>query len=481
MREFLFDFIEHNGPVILLMAIFFTGFIAKIILYYLYDFEIENVYYMHNARKGIVSHVLLGYRERCEFGDEIKNTRIFVDNMINSWKIFGISAGRMENIAELCAYICIVIGAFFDMVLLTQKETILQNRASIDVMTCVYVYTAMGIICYAVLKAWESIINSSYKRNYLSVALTDCIDNQMGMIDLIEDEAENSDNETSQRVKENNKQQTELDRKELIKESKGKQIHNKELSKDEFNNKEQEVNTKKSEAKMLKTRLLNKVKTEKNDGKNKDEQKSKEDIKNKDEQKSKEDIKNKDEQKSKEDIKNKDEQKSKEDIKNKNEQKSKKDIKNKKGQKSENDKKEDIGIIKPETIYLENEDDKENSIRKDEIADEQKQTNKNKDSIQNKKTANATLNEKDTESIKSENKEPKPEVRHKNILNEEMQITKIDNINEKRNSENQVIVKKKMNSNNQQNEDTNIHDNKMNHLTMERESVIEQVLDEFLA
>ena len=62
-----------------------------------------------------------------------------------------------------------------------------------------------------------------------------------------------------------------------------------------------------------------------------------------------------------------------------------------------------------------------------------------------------------------------------------MQITKIDNINEKRNSENQVIVKKKMNSNNQQNEDTNIHDNKMNHLTMERESVIEQVLDEFLA
>ena len=445
MREFLFDFIEHNGPVILLMAIFFTGFIAKIILYYLYDFEIENVYYMHNARKGIVSHVLSGYRERCEFGDEIKNTRIFVDNMINSWKIFGISAGRMENIAELCAYICIVIGAFFDMVLLTQKETILQNRASIDVMTCVYVYTAMGIICYAVLKAWESIINSSYKRNYLSVALTDCIDNQMGMIDLIEDEAENSDNETSQRVKENNKQQTELDRKELIKESKGKQIHNKELSKDEFNNKEQEVNTKKSEAKMLKTRLLNKVKTEKNDGKNKDEQKSKEDIKNK------------------------------------NEQKSKKDIKNKKGQKSENDKKEDIGIIKPETIYLENEDDKENSIRKDEIADEQKQTNKNKDSIQNKKTANATLNEKDTESIKSENKEPKPEVRHKNILNEEMQITKIDNINEKRNSENQVIVKKKMNSNNQQNEDTNIHDNKMNHLTMERESVIEQVLDEFLA
>ena len=457
MREFLFDFIEHNGPVILLMAIFFTGFIAKIILYYLYDFEIENVYYMHNARKGIVSHVLSGYRERCEFGDEIKNTRIFVDNMINSWKIFGISAGRMENIAELCAYICIVIGAFFDMVLLTQKETILQNRASIDVMTCVYVYTAMGIICYAVLKAWESIINSSYKRNYLSVALTDCIDNQMGMIDLIEDEAENSDNETSQRVKENNKQQTELDRKELIKESKGKQIHNKELSKDEFNNKEQEVNTKKSEAKMLKTRLLNKVKTEKNDGKNKDEQKSKEDIKNKDEQKSKEDIKNK------------------------NEQKSKKDIKNKKGQKSENDKKEDIGIIKPETIYLENEDDKENSIRKDEIADEQKQTNKNKDSIQNKKTANATLNEKDTESIKSENKEPKPEVRHKNILNEEMQITKIDNINEKRNSENQVIVKKKMNSNNQQNEDTNIHDNNMNHLTMERESVIEQVLDEFLA
>ena len=225
MENFLFWLIECNGPIVLLLGIFFTGFLVKLLLYYVYDIEMENIMAMEDClgrpgqtdrekydrgmtvreneqetvqetvqesvqetvqettqKTGIVFRILQSYQMLKESGVEIRNTQVFVENRLNRWKNNGISVQRMERFGDICGDLCIVLCAFLDMVLLTGGESFSWKMASnLNLDSCAYVYTAIAVICYMTLRLWESFLNASYKRKCLVEAVTDYIDNLDGL------------------------------------------------------------------------------------------------------------------------------------------------------------------------------------------------------------------------------------------------------------------------------------------------------------
>lgn len=181
MRDFLVEFVNYNGPVIMMIIAFIAGFAGKIVACYILDSEIDNIVGMDEARRknenavsnGIIAEISKAYiRENKD--NNIKNTKVFVDNMLNMWKEHGISVDKIEKIGDMCGYISIAVSAFFDMVLLTERENLSD---SLNILVCVYVYSALAVIFYAVLRLWEGVVNSQYKKKLLSDAITNYIDN----------------------------------------------------------------------------------------------------------------------------------------------------------------------------------------------------------------------------------------------------------------------------------------------------------------
>ncbi len=175
MDNFLVAVVNYNVPVIILLLAFIVGFISKIAACYVYDSELENAVGASGEMEGINAEIINAYIEKRNHGVNIKNTKAFVDNILNGWKKFGISISKVEGIGDMCGYIAVAVSAFFDMALLTEKAEI-GNR--LNVMMCVYVYTALAVIFFAVLKLWEGVVASKHKKELLADAMTDYLDNR---------------------------------------------------------------------------------------------------------------------------------------------------------------------------------------------------------------------------------------------------------------------------------------------------------------
>lgn len=175
MDNFLVAVVNYNVPVIILLLAFIVGFISKIAACYVYDSELENAVGASGEMEGINAEIVNAYIEKRNHGVNIKNTKAFVDNILNGWKKFGISISKVEGIGDMCGYIAVAVSAFFDMALLTEKAEI-GNR--LNVMMCVYVYTALAVIFFAVLKLWEGVVASKHKKELLADAMTDYLDNR---------------------------------------------------------------------------------------------------------------------------------------------------------------------------------------------------------------------------------------------------------------------------------------------------------------
>lgn len=176
MSKILLEFAESGGLMAVLLLFFLIGFALKIIANLCYDNAIEEMNCITLAKKGIVSDIITAYGMDLKQGNKIRNTQAFVNNEIHQWKKYGVRVERMEPLGDLFGGFCVVLCAFFDMLLLIQKTA--SNDGSEDIMRYVYVYTAISIVFYLVLKLWSIVTDSNNKRTILTDGLINYIDNQ---------------------------------------------------------------------------------------------------------------------------------------------------------------------------------------------------------------------------------------------------------------------------------------------------------------
>lgn len=177
MREILLGFVQSGGLMAVLLLLFLIGFTLKIMAGLCYDNAIESMGGVNPEKRGIVMDIIAAYGMNMKDGKNIRNTQAFVENELHQWKKFRIRVERLEPAGDLFGGICLVICAFFDMLMLTQET--FANKSSTDIMKYVYVYTTVSIIFYIILKIWSMVTYTTNKRMVLSHGLTNYIDNQL--------------------------------------------------------------------------------------------------------------------------------------------------------------------------------------------------------------------------------------------------------------------------------------------------------------
>lgn len=177
MSEILLEFVKSGALMAVLLLLFLVGFALKIMVNLCYDNALENLHCITLAKNGIVSDIIIGYNMNLKNGNKIRNAHIYVKNELHQWRKYGVRIERMEPLGDLFGEICLVVCAFFDMLLLTQR-TFAGNNSQ-DIMRYVYVYTTISIIFFLVLKLWSAVTDSENKKKILADGLTNYIDNQI--------------------------------------------------------------------------------------------------------------------------------------------------------------------------------------------------------------------------------------------------------------------------------------------------------------
>lgn len=177
MSGILLEFAESGGLMAVLLLFFMIGFALKIIANLFYDNAIEEMNGITLEKKGIVSDIITRYDMNLKQGNKIRNTQAFVNNEMHQWKKYGVRVERMEPLGDLFGGFCVIFCAFFDMLMLTQKAA--GNNGSEGIIRYVYVYTAISVIFFLVLKLWSIVTDSNNKRKILTDGLTNYMDNQL--------------------------------------------------------------------------------------------------------------------------------------------------------------------------------------------------------------------------------------------------------------------------------------------------------------
>lgn len=206
MSEILLEFVKSGGLMAVLLLLFLIGFILEIMAGLCYDSAIENMHCVTLAKSGIVPDIIGGYSKNLKNGNKIGNTQVYVSNELHHWKKYGLRVERMKPAGDLFGEICVVLCVFFDMVMLIQKT--FTEKDSVDIMRYVYVYTAISIIFFLVLKIWGNVADTANKRMILADGITNYIDNQIENIQdyvtlnaLPQDTEEETDNSSEKNSK----------------------------------------------------------------------------------------------------------------------------------------------------------------------------------------------------------------------------------------------------------------------------------------
>lgn len=160
----------------IVFVLFIIGFACKIAAGMFYDEALENIECIHMIKEGIVHNVVEAYRGYTKEGACVNNTRAYVDNELHKWTRWGIKVEKYENIGDVFAAVCVFIGALFDMVMLIEGTFSTDNMQ--DIMRYVYLYSLLVVMFIIVIKAWSSFAGINRKREELSNAIVNYIDNQ---------------------------------------------------------------------------------------------------------------------------------------------------------------------------------------------------------------------------------------------------------------------------------------------------------------
>lgn len=124
---------------------------------------------MQHTGLQVFKQIKMKYESLCRIGRNVNNTRNFVDKIMFSRKVCGIRADVFNRMEKVLALGCIYMGITCSMYVYFRQG--INNQWMI--------YGGGGLLMWLALRIWEITLDINYKKERISVFVTDYLENQM--------------------------------------------------------------------------------------------------------------------------------------------------------------------------------------------------------------------------------------------------------------------------------------------------------------
>lgn len=153
----------------IMVGIFSLVFIIMGIESRAYEKLLNELEDMQHTGIQIFKQIKMKYEGMCRIGRNVNNTRNFVDKIMLSWRICGVRWDVLKRFEKIMSLGCAYIGFTFSMYVYFRQG--LNNQWMI--------YAGGGLLMWLALKIWDITLDINYKKEKISVLVTDYLENQM--------------------------------------------------------------------------------------------------------------------------------------------------------------------------------------------------------------------------------------------------------------------------------------------------------------